>query len=1706
MRKLLVIIFSLIILAVWVQALEINSASYNMNSNVLSLSLNTPVQTYEVRLGRLTFHDNDGSLTLTGGAITTVDTLSSQIDISMIYSTVVDERANADVGTSSNWPTFKYWGATRQLVDALESMDLNNLTLDAEVGTFVDEANNPNDAVIGLPVQVTNQDDNSPIPESAVYDMNTNQLEINFDRLVQFDTIAEDRTCSNGQEVCPGNGALDGGPSEDGEDVYNGITFGNNNGVLDMEVNIDVFRIGFSSSSGYMTLEGIRGILETEDSNSITLLLTRANAKKLETSVFDDDVQLAINSGAFVDQNYNPNTAVSLSFDIVEEELPLELTSATYVLDENKFELEFADSRDVTATTPTPVFSKIAISDGTNEFALRGVDKVSALGTTLLLKELLLMDQSAVEQLIYDAQETESPLFINVQEYAIYDANGNGNMAAGIPLVVTGSYENPVLDSISYSSTDNRLILDWSPDLVVYYLYDRISTTKTSFPLTGFTITDLTTGNPYSVGDVQIYRNMAKTETYVEFAESDAGWIENVGNLGHSLQIEIAPYTFYTSGNTDNNGNLLESQTVDYTADATGPSITSVRIDETDKSITIEFDKNVLSNTINIGSINLTVNGQSLTLNNLTLHELPYYSDVVTLTIPDADFNSLISLIPENQIIQIFMELLTEDSVFNADGVTGEPFFDLNNNGQWDDAPEPLDDFGSDGIADEDEAGYPGSCTVEGFCSDPAYDNQTDCESAFSCSDPQYNTEEDCLGFDGTCTNHHYHNQSDCESHGFVWTPDNAWQPETWTLYSGQDECEGAGAVWIENLDPAGDDYDETTNPAGTEGNGVLDEGESFTDAYPNGVWDLFEPTTIEVNFGRYLWNESHRAFATSPELKYFSKKMETSDFVFMVEENAWSGYCKNEEDEAVYEDATTVAACSDLPDNSANTPAWVQTTSSDLTQLSEFLSANISGLQERHGNLVDIDGNGKIIIAFYDIIDEYSKGSNDTNSSLITQGYYHISETAGPTTNAGDIIYLDNSPQYVYSGDGDIPDTGTMKNALVHEMTKLLIDENEPDEEVWLREGLAYFEQLRILGETKFFGDNTNPSVTAQNQLTFISFSKKNRTDQYNIYLFLNYLFEKYTNTDGWDIIDAIAGNTTSPGLASVEESLHTIGFTDANVKDIFIDYATACFLDMDQDLGVYNGKYRFDAVDLYGAPSGKNAGVWKFTEDSPPPYSVKNIQPWSFSYFLIEGLSVSMIDNSITVKSPMITADNNLVIDGYNGIDFRAKKIVLRNGFIQAMDPLFEVVDFDMDTVSGIGSLPVTTNSITVNDSTYDFAFKSYHGECSDGVSGTEEECCTDSGGTWDGVCSDGTATWTWFGNQNMAIVVAKVDDAQPPITYDFVVTTVDSPQEFSDFYVIQNKGILNYLDLFVISQRPIFSESGVEGPEISVRSIYDTTAVLLAATPIATENYVLYHNVWQLGIWSDYTLNYSGSDQNGIPVTPVNIDISTAYTLNRRGGDFELSDGLARLSIPSDYEQNIRLTAMTCSRLGKNGVPAFDLDGIDSVTEPIFFGPSGVKLEEPLKLTLQLPADLDVILKIYSFREGNWINIGGSRVENSVQANIDELGYFVLASGNHLPEHSLGNIPESFTLNQNYPNPFNAGTMIRYYLPDEGTVSLKIYNIRGQYVTTLVNEFQSANWYSINWDALDNRGLAIPSGVYFMKLEADGLIKTQKMVLMK
>ena len=94
----------------------------------------------------------------------------------------------------------------------------------------------------------------------------------------------------------------------------------------------------------------------------------------------------------------------------------------------------------------------------------------------------------------------------------------------------------------------------------------------------------------------------------------------------------------------------------------------------------------------------------------------------------------------------------------------------------------------------------------------------------------------------------------------------------------------------------------------------------------------------------------------------------------------------------------------------------------------------------------------------------------------------------------------------------------------------------------------------------------------------------------------------------------------------------------------------------------------------------------------------------------------------------------------------------------------------------------------------------------------------------------------------------------------------------------------------------------------------------------------------------------------------------------------------------------------------------------------------------------------------------------------------------------------------VPVAYTLSQNYPNPFNPVTQIRYTLPQLTNITLKIYDILGREVKTLVNSEQPAGAYRLEWNGTNNYGTHVSSGVYIYRIVAGKFVQSKKMMFLK
>jgi hypothetical protein len=121
---------------------------------------------------------------------------------------------------------------------------------------------------------------------------------------------------------------------------------------------------------------------------------------------------------------------------------------------------------------------------------------------------------------------------------------------------------------------------------------------------------------------------------------------------------------------------------------------------------------------------------------------------------------------------------------------------------------------------------------------------------------------------------------------------------------------------------------------------------------------------------------------------------------------------------------------------------------------------------------------------------------------------------------------------------------------------------------------------------------------------------------------------------------------------------------------------------------------------------------------------------------------------------------------------------------------------------------------------------------------------------------------------------------------------------------------------------------------------------------------------------------------------------------------------------------------------------------------------------------------------------------IHFSSGRYKITPRNNNDLVGYQPL-----LNVRRENMVAREFSLDQNYPNPFNPATTLRYAIPNGTDVVLKVYNIIGQEVATLVNEYQTSGVYSVNFDASK-----LSSGMYLYRISAGTFVQVKKMLLVK
>lgn len=135
------------------------------------------------------------------------------------------------------------------------------------------------------------------------------------------------------------------------------------------------------------------------------------------------------------------------------------------------------------------------------------------------------------------------------------------------------------------------------------------------------------------------------------------------------------------------------------------------------------------------------------------------------------------------------------------------------------------------------------------------------------------------------------------------------------------------------------------------------------------------------------------------------------------------------------------------------------------------------------------------------------------------------------------------------------------------------------------------------------------------------------------------------------------------------------------------------------------------------------------------------------------------------------------------------------------------------------------------------------------------------------------------------------------------------------------------------------------------------------------------------------------------------------------------------------------------------------------------------------------------------------GQYFRIDSYQLTKTLESQISGVIYFddlravkkVFGASGTDDEHST--TPASYFLSQNYPNPFNPATVINYQLPSAGNVIINVYDLLGNKIAILLDEYKQAGRYKVEFNAE-----ALSSGVYFYQMLTDNYIDTKKMILVK
>ncbi|RKY87238.1 hypothetical protein DRQ09_04795, partial [candidate division KSB1 bacterium] len=316
----------------------------------------------------------------------------------------------------------------------------------------------------------------------------------------------------------------------------------------------------------------------------------------------------------------------------------------------------------------------------------------------------------------------------------------------------------------------------------------------------------------------------------------------------------------------------------------------------------------------------------------------------------------------------------------------------------------------------------------------------------------------------------------------------------------------------------------------------------------------------------------------------------------------------------------------------------------------------------------------------------------------------------------------------------------------------------------------------------------------------------------------------------------------------------------------------------------------------------------------------------------------------------------------------------------------------------------------------------------------------------------------------------------------------------------------------------QHPIFTENidvyVVGKKELSLKNlkgkiVYGDSTKTLNFKPSGTSGKVFVDDNVVINQNGKVDITIEGTNKYGFIKKDTTISMNVQGIQSTSEGKISTLDGIAVLNIPAySLKKDAHLIAFTGYPFKIKRAKPETPDNSISVSKPATFSPAGIlagNAEISFRYDIEQTKNLKKEKLYIAILDNNkWIPIKSyiDYDSKTINATINRLGTYQL----RYDKSRSFSIPLEYVLYQNYPNPFNPETTIRYSIKKGCFVTLRIYNLLGQEIRTLVNGYKTKGTYKEIWNGKDNNGRNVSSGIYLYRLKAGNFSRTLKLVLTK